>query len=151
MLAFLDFGRDAFVLDMPGLLALEGRLVVDSIVSALFAVAVVENEAVKAEQLVFAPPPSSPLPLGKNGDKEGGDAVTRRGSKLWRRGGRKKEKKKRSMWDENGDLDVDLATLTHGALALLGLSFKMAVWTVEFSARLGVGVVVATTEAVRKA
>jgi len=25
VLAFLDFGRDAFVFDMPGLLALEGR------------------------------------------------------------------------------------------------------------------------------
>jgi len=124
--------------------------VIDSIVCALFAVAVVENDAVKAEQLVFAPPPSSLLPLGKDGNEEGANAVTRPGSKLWRRGGKRKEKKKRSMWDNNGDLDVDLATLTHGALALLGLSFKMAVWTVEFSARLGVGVVVATAEAVRK-
>lgn len=60
-LAFLDFAHDACVLDIPGLLALDSRFVVDTVVSALLAVAVIENEALVKEQITFEAPPSQHL------------------------------------------------------------------------------------------
>lgn len=144
VLAFLDFGKDACVLDVPGLLALEGSYVIDTVICALLAVAVVENDALMAELITFDAPPKSPLPAPKRqsrGNMAGSESSSesKRSSRFWRRNKKKKE------------VEDDLPALTQGALALLGLSFKMAIWTLEVGARIGVGVIIATTKAVAKA
>ena len=56
VLAFLDFARDACMLDLPGLLALDSAYVIDTAVSALFAVAAIENSLLHTETVTFAPP-----------------------------------------------------------------------------------------------
>lgn len=56
-LAFLDFAHGACVLDLPSLIALDSRFVVDTVVSALVAVAVIENERFVREQTTFEGPP----------------------------------------------------------------------------------------------
>ncbi|KAF2488051.1 hypothetical protein BDY17DRAFT_290175 [Neohortaea acidophila] len=144
VLAFLDFARDACVLDVPGLLALEGSYIIDTVMCALLAVAVIENDALKGKRMTFDAPPKSPLPVAKresravsvetNTTKE-----SRRSNGLLRR-----NKKKRKE-------EIELPVLTQGALALLGFSFKVAVWTLELGVKATAGVIIGTSHVMSKA
>lgn len=64
-LASLDFGHEACVLDIPGLLALDSLWVIDTVISALVAVALIESERIKQEEITFEPPPTAPAAKGK--------------------------------------------------------------------------------------
>jgi hypothetical protein len=127
VLAFLDFARDACVIDTPGLLALEGPYIIDTVVCALFAVAVIENDVLMAETLTFAAPPKSPLPLQKGKPSSSRRSVSSSESKRSSSWFKKDKKAKKPVQDEQ----VDLPVLTQGALAILGLSFKTAIWVLE--------------------
>lgn len=143
VLGFLDFANDACVLDVPGLLALEGSYVLDTVICALLAVAVVENDAIMAESIKFDPPPKSPQPPTKRGSRNevASSKNSKRSSGFWKR-----DKKKKEVVED----EFELPGLTKGALMLLGMSFKMAIWTLEMSAKIGVGLIVATTEVIRE-
>ena len=124
VLAFLDFARDACVIDTPGLLALEGAYIIDTVVCALFAVAVIENDVLMAETLTFAAPPKSPLPLQKGKPSTSRRSVSSSESKRSSSWFKKDKKAKKPVQEEQ----VELPVLTQGALAVLGLSFKAAIW-----------------------
>jgi hypothetical protein len=146
VLAFLDFARDACVLDTPGLLALESSYIIDTIICALLAVAVIENDALMAETLTFAAPPKSPLPLQKGKSSGSLRSSSSNGSKrssAWFR----KDKKRKQAEEEQ----VDLPVLTQGALAILGLSFKTAVWVLEAGVKVTAGLVIGVTHLAKKA
>ena len=148
VLAFLDFARDACVLDTPGLLALESGYIIDTVICALFAVAVIENDVLMAETLTFAAPPKSPLPL----QKSKGGLRTRSPSTESRQSRRsgffgRKEKKVKKVEEEQ----VELPVLTQGALAILGLTFKTAVFALEVGVKLTAGAVIGISHLVKKA
>ena len=150
VLAFLDFARDACVLDTPGLLALEGPYIIDTVVSALLAVAVIENDALMAETLTFDAPPKAPLPVpkSKRGSRStsplsSGSNDSKRSSKWF---GRKKKAKKELEGEQ-----VDLPIVTQGALALLGFSFKTAVWLLGAGVKMTAGVIIGVSHVASKA
>lgn len=153
VLAFLDFGRDACVLDTPGLLALESEYIIDTVICALLAVAVIENDALVAETLTFAAPPKSPLPLsGKQKSRLG----SRRSSVSPDSDGKKAKKlskkdRKKGKEGEFGGEQVDLPVVTQGALALLGFSFKTAVFLLETGVKITAGVVIGVSHLASKA
>ena len=148
VLAFLDFARDACVLDTPGLLALESSYIIDTVICALLAVAVIENDALMAETITFDAPPKAPLPLPKQN--------SRRSS---RRSSSSTESKRSSSWlkrDKKAKVEyepeqVELPVLTQGALAILGLSFKTAVWVLEAGVKVTAGVLIGITHLAKKA
>lgn len=141
VLAFLDFARDACVLDVPGLLALESGYIIDTVVCALFAVAVIENDVLMAETLTFAAPPKSPLPLSKNksGSRGRSSSDESKRSSMW---GRKDKKAKKA--------EEQLPVLTQGALAVLGLSFKTAVFILEAGVKITAGAVIGISHLAQK-
>lgn len=148
VLAFLDFARDACVLDTPGLLALEDPYIIDIVICALLAVAVIENDALMAETLTFDAPPKSPLPLPKrpsrrNSRQSSSSSESKRSSRLFKR--EKKGKK-----DEFDGEQVELPILTQGALAILGLSFKTAVWVLGAGVKMTAGVIIGVTHLASK-
>ena len=154
VLAFLDFARDACVLDTPGLLALEDPYIVDIIICALLAVAVIENDALMAETLTFDAPPKSPLPLQKpkpkrnasrNSRQSSSSSESKRSSKWLLKRGEKKAKKEELVGEQ-----VDLPVLTQGALAILGLGFKTAVWVLEAGVKVTAGVLIGVTHLAKK-
>lgn len=145
VLAFLDFARDACILDTPAILALEGSYIIDTIICALLAVAVVENDALMAETITFDAPPKSPLPLRKR-DSRGSTSGESKKSK--RSSWYKREKKVKNDFDGE---QVELPVLTQGALAIIGLSFKTAVWVLEAGVKMTAGVVVGLTHLASKA
>ena len=146
VLAFLDFARDCCVLDTPGLLALESEYIIDTVVCALLAVAVIENDALMAETLTFDAPPKSPLPLAKQKWKRNSVSTMdgRKGKKL-----SKKEKKNAANGEFVGE-QVDLPLATQGALALLGFGFKTAVFLLETGVKITAGVVIGVSHLATK-
>ncbi|KAK3715881.1 hypothetical protein LTR37_006864 [Vermiconidia calcicola] len=147
VLAFLDFSRDACVIDTPGLLALEGSYIIDTVICALLAVAVIENDAIKAETLTFDAPPKTPLPRPKQNSRtnsrQSSSSGQSKSSSRWSRRDRKKEKFEGEQ--------VDLPIVTRGTLALLGFSFKTAVWVLEAGVKVTAGVVVGISRLASKA
>lgn len=151
VLAFLDFARDACVVDTPGLLALEGHYIIDTVMSALLAVAVIENDALMAETLTFDAPPKAPVGLTKS--KRGSRSSSPRSSSSSdsKRSSRWFGKKKKSKKEEAQEEQVDLPIVTQGALALLGLSFKTAVWVLGASVKMTAGVIIGVSRLAEKA
>lgn len=143
VLAFLDFARDACVLDTPGLLALESGYILDTVICALFAVAVIENDVLMAETLTFAAPPKSPLPLqkGKGRRSSSNDTKDTRKSAMWGRKDKKVKEKK----------EEELPVLANGALAILGLGFKTAVWVLGASVKITAGAIIGVSHLAKKA
>lgn len=151
ILAFLDFARNSCVLDIPGLLALEGPYVIDTVVCALLAVAVIENDALMAETLTFdAPPtkpfaaPPSPKRKARSASPQGGSSDSANGRRWWGRGGGKKGKKAKR------EDQVELPLATEAALGLLSFSFKTAVFVLEVGVKVTAGMIVGATHLVRK-
>ena len=143
VLAFLDFARNSCILDTPGLLALEGPYVIDTVLCALLAVAVIENDALVAETLTFDAPPTSPLPIAKN--KAGGELASNDSGDSKRRWWGAKKAKKVKKQDQ-----VDLPLATEAALGLLGLGFKTAVFVLEVGVKVTAGAVIGATHLARK-
>ena len=154
VLASLDFARQAFVLDTPGLLALEGPHVLDTVLCALVAVAIVENDALVAETVTFDPPPrsSTSSALAGKGKRKGkraslvpasgdGGAAGVAAPRNWM--GRRKKVKK-----EEAD---KLPLATEAALGLLGFGFKSTVWVLETGFKVTAGAILGVTHLARKA
>ena len=127
VLAFLDLARDACVIDIPGLLALNDSYILDTMICALLAVAVMENDALMAEAPTFAAPPQSALLLQKSKTSSSHCGVSLKASKNSSSWLKKNKKAKRQVQEEQ----VDIPALTEGALAILGLSFKTAISVLE--------------------
>ena len=149
VLAFLDFARDACVLDTPGLLALEGPYIIDTVICALLAVAVIENDALMAETLTFDAPPKSPLPPPKRNSlakhsRQSMLGEPKRSSSFFRRN-------KKEVRETTEPEQVELPVLTKGALAILGLSFKTAVWILGTGVKMTAGAVIGISHLAQKA
>lgn len=115
----LDFRAQSCVLDTPGVLALDEPYMLDVAVSAVLAVAVLENELLVKESVEFAPPPREPLGHGGEGDGKG---------KL--RGKEKREAKRneRERRDREEGRERGLVRETVG---LVGLGVRGAVWLLK--------------------
>lgn len=141
-LAFLDFAHNACVLDIPGLLALDSHYVIDTVVCALLAVAVIENDALVAGAVVFDAPPRTPLPRAKKAAVQTAESTASEGSKKWfQRSDSKKEKQKQIVIaEEEKDEQVKLPIIARGAIKVAGLTFKVGFWGVKVTAKAVVGV-----------
>nr|POF13159.1 hypothetical protein CFP56_10307 [Quercus suber] len=144
VLAFLDFARDACVLDIPGLLSLESPYVVDLAVMAMLAVAAIENDALMSEQPTFAPPPKTPIPTPSLSSSRKGDSgrKTRSSAKKQKEQESQRAKFMKKAKDELLGEQVELPLLTQGALSLVGLSLKVAFVVVEAGVKVTAGAVV---------
>lgn len=157
-LAFLDFARDACVLDVPGLVALGAPYLLDTVVAALLAVAVTENDALVAEAMVFAAPPTAPV-LRSNTSASGwsvkskGKGKTASPGKESKKASKKASKKKQAKMTETDPLtgeQVELPLLARGTIAVLGLSVKAAVFVLHAGFKVTTGVVVGVSHLATK-
>ena len=147
-LAFLDFARDACVLDVPGLLALNKRYIVDTVMSAMMAVAVIENDALVAESLKFDAPPREAINDSKR-NRRTSSAFYSSSSNKSKPAKTKKQKKKgdnASAIEEQ----VDLPIMAQGALAVIGVSFKAAVVLLSAGAKVTSEMVVGASHLAKK-
>ncbi|EME88500.1 uncharacterized protein MYCFIDRAFT_209828 [Pseudocercospora fijiensis CIRAD86] len=130
-LAFLDFAHDACVLDIPGLLALDSHYVIDTVISALFAVAVIENDILVREQVTFEPPPKTPVQNNKKVERR--TSISSVTSKKWQR----KKKNKKAAEPEQ----VELPGFGRAVVGLSWMAVKGAFWVVGSGVKLGVNIV----------
>lgn len=142
VLAFLDFSRDACVLDLPGLQALNAPYLLDTAISALLAIAAMENDGVIAQEtLTFAPPPKSPF-LAKKPSRSwlsSPESSSSSGSRRWRkRSSRAIDKVQKELVGE----PVDVGAPVHAAVALIGLGLKTALFVLEAGVKVTARVVV---------
>ncbi|EMF11157.1 uncharacterized protein SEPMUDRAFT_68488 [Sphaerulina musiva SO2202] len=136
-LAFLDFAHGACVLDLPSLIALDSRFVVDTVVSALVAVAVIENERFVREQITFEGPPkevqelcaTSSFPTEK--EKEEVEEQKKQ-IQISRREAKKDEKLKQEK-DED-----ELPGFTRAVFGLMGMGIKGSWWVAKTSVKVTV-------------
>lgn len=147
ILAFLDFASNSAVLDVPGLLALEGPYVIDTVICALLAVAVIENDQLMAETITFDAPPTKPINTSSPKRKARstspqGSEDSKNGRRWW---GKTKKSKKQKQEDQ-----VELPLATEAALGLLGFTFKTTVFLLEVGVKVTAGAIVGATHLVRK-
>ncbi|KAK5128488.1 hypothetical protein LTR85_003156 [Meristemomyces frigidus] len=133
VLAFLDFSRDACVVDMPGLIALDCQYIIDTALTALLAVAAIENDIPLTETLIFEPPPKSPYLEKKTRNSRSSE------SRKWRKRSSKAIDK---IQKELVGQPADVAAPVQAAVALIGLSLKTAVFVLEAGVKLTAKVVV---------
>lgn len=138
-LAFLDFAHNACVLDIPGLLALDSHYMVDTVVCALLAVAVIENDALVAGALKFDAPPKTPLPRAKKPDLQTKDSSSSDASKKWFKRPDSKKGKQIVVAEEEEE-QVKLPIIARGAIKVAGLTFRVGFWGVKVTAKAVVGV-----------
>lgn len=136
-LAFLDFAHNACVLDVPGLLALGSHYIIDTVVCALLAVAVIENDALVAGTLTFDPPPRTPLPRVKKPDFQTIDSLSSDASRKWYKRPDSKKGKQVVVVEEE---QVKLPIIARGAIKVAGLTFRVGFWGVKVTAKAVVGV-----------
>jgi hypothetical protein len=108
----LDFAAGVCILDTPSLLALDEPYILDVAVSAVLAVAVLENEICAREMVEFEPPPTITTYALESGLKSA--SVGRKAKRV--------EKKKRAL--ESGKE----RGLVRETVGLVGLGVKGAVW-----------------------
>ena len=125
VLAFLDFGREACVLDVPGLLALNSRYIIDTSIAALLAVTAIENDAVAAETITFAPPPKSPYAEKKARKSRSSEGSESR--KWYKRSSRAIDQVQKELVGH----PADVAAPVEAAVALIGFTLKTAVFVLE--------------------
>jgi hypothetical protein len=113
----LDFAAGVCILDTPSLLALDEPYILDVAVSAVLAVAVLENEICAREMVEFEAPPTTSMQVSESGLKVGSGSVSGRKAK-------RVEKKKRAL--ESGKE----RGLVRETVGLVGLGVKGAVWLV---------------------
>ncbi|KAK4570401.1 hypothetical protein LTR86_002481 [Recurvomyces mirabilis] len=136
VLAFLDFARDTCVLDIPALLALDSAYMVDTAISALFAVAAIENTMLQTEAITFAPPPKSPYPANDKASKKA-LAKAKKSSRWSKRSSRVID----SVSKELVGQPADVGKPVQGAVAVIGFGLKAAIYMLEAGVKVGVKVV----------
>jgi hypothetical protein len=157
-LAFLDFARDACVLDIPGLVALGSQYLPDTVVCALFAVAAIENDALVAESIVFDAPPQTPIPPADsrkapiNNKRESRFSTKSRKDKAKRNTSFKGKKRTKALETPGfvGAEEVKLPLLARGTIAVLGVTVKTAVFVLQTSFKVTAGVVVGVSHLATK-
>ena len=156
VLAALDFARDACILDVPALLALEDPYIIDTSICALLAVAVIENDMIKAETLTFDPPPTTPISTKRkarsNSPISTASSTSSRSSRSSRKWYKPFSKRNKVLEiQEPPPVEEPLPALTQGALALLGFSFKTAVWLLGAGVKVAGNIVVGASHLASKA
>jgi hypothetical protein len=114
----LDFAAGVCILDTPSLLALDEPYILDVAVSAVLAVAVLENEICAREMVEFEAPPTTCIQALESGLKVGS------GSGSVGRKAKRVEKKRKAL--ESGKE----RGLVRETVGLVGLGVKGAVWLV---------------------
>lgn len=113
----LDFGAGVCVLDTPGLLALDEPYILDVAVSAVLAVAVLENELCVQEMVEFEPPPTQAGVVASSS----ADGTSRHGG--WKAKRREKKRKDREAGKDKG--------LVRETVGLVGMGVRGAVWLLK--------------------
>ncbi|KAF2725098.1 hypothetical protein K431DRAFT_216483, partial [Polychaeton citri CBS 116435] len=164
VLASLDFARDSCVLDLPALMALGSPYILDTVVCTLFAVTIAENDHVTSESLIFDPPPlaaalSKDIAIKARRSRSSGPAsatsrdlasdIVALKQKKWYKPFSSKSKMEKEIEKQKG-FD-ELPALTQAALALLGISFKTAVFVLEASVKVTAGLVIGASHVASKA
>ena len=111
----LDFAASVCVLDTPGLLALDEPYMLDVAVSAVLAVAMLENELCVREMVEFEPPPTQVLSLVSTDSKRKASGGSARKAKRLERKAREREQGK-----EKG--------LVRETVGLVGMGIKGVGW-----------------------
>jgi hypothetical protein len=148
-LAFLDFAHDSCVLDIPGLVALDGSWVIDTVITALLAVAVIENDALVRDMVTFEAPPKTPvLSKGKRRGSVGtqGTSAGERKS-LFKRSVSKNEKLRKLAKVKDED---ELPGLARATIVVAGFGIKAAVWVVGTGVKVTAKMVIGAGKAVLK-
>lgn len=136
VLASLDFGNNTCVLDLPGLLALNCRYLLDTIMTALFAVSSLEHiNTSTMETLTFAPPPKSPFVEDRTHGKRSAKAVESR--KWYKRSSRAIDRVQKELVGQPADVGKPI----QAAVALLGFTAKSAVFVLEAAVKVTAGTV----------
>ncbi|KAK4956349.1 hypothetical protein LTR10_005871 [Elasticomyces elasticus] len=126
VLAFLDFARDACVLDLPGFLALDCAYIIDTAITALFAVAAIENSMLNSEAMTFEPPPTAAFPESKKA------LLKKKKSERWsKRSSRVIDKMQQELIGQ----PADVGRPVQGLVKLAGLGLKGAVYVLEAGVR----------------
>ncbi|KAK5126875.1 hypothetical protein LTR08_004558 [Meristemomyces frigidus] len=137
VLAVLDFGRDAFVLDLPYLMALDSRHIIDTAITAILAVAALESDVLITETHTFAPPPKSPFLEAKTTRRNRSSAPTT--SRRWyKRSSKAIDKIQKELVGQPADVGAPV----QAAVALIGLTLKTAIFVLEAGVKVTARVVV---------
>ncbi|CAK3815711.1 Hypothetical predicted protein [Lecanosticta acicola] len=137
-LAFIDFAHDACVIDLPGLLALKSHYILDTVLSSLLAVAVLENDILMRETTTFGPPPRAPV--GRKPSFRGSEIEKDRKKEKGKKGkrlGLKKRREVTEMVESSPWPEEELGGLAKGTLAVMELGFKAAAWVIVGGVKVG--------------
>lgn len=180
VLAKLDFTTEVLHLDAPAVQSLGNLYLLDVCISTILSVAIAESQRPDDPGLLFAaPPPSLMLAKVKKGSRifssSGNGAVaepvSRERSKrptnastvslvaMVRGTGKKGGERKAIDWTRANAImgiehltDVDdLPRITRGVLSVLGLSFKTALWLLEFGVKISAKMVIGLSKFAEKA
>ncbi|KAI7485478.1 hypothetical protein KC351_g3928 [Hortaea werneckii] len=136
VLASLDCSQQACVLDVPGILALNCRYLVDTFMATLLAVASMERGKPTGESPTFAPPPKSPFGEKKRGrNKRAGKAAD---SRKWYK---RSSKAINHVQKELVGQPADVGAPVQAAVAILGFTAKSAVFVLEAAVKVTAGAV----------
>ncbi|KAK0265770.1 hypothetical protein B0A54_12877 [Friedmanniomyces endolithicus] len=127
VLAFLDFSRDACVLDLPALLALDSFYIIDTTITALFAVAAIENSLLQSETMTFDPPPKQ-----ASHSEQKSSQLKRKKSERWaKRSSRVIDKVQAELIGQPADVGAPV----QGAIKFIGFSLKTAAYVLDAGVR----------------
>ncbi|KAI7088381.1 hypothetical protein KC356_g3350 [Hortaea werneckii] len=136
VLASLDCSQQACVLDVPGILALNCRYLVDTFMATLLAVASMEGGKPAGETPTFAPPPKSPFGEKKRGrNRRAGKASD---SRKWYK---RSSKAINHVQKELVGQPADFGAPVQAAVAILGFTAKSAVFVLEAAVKVTAGAV----------
>lgn len=140
----LDFATNACILDTPGLLALDEPYLLDTVISAVLAVAVIENDQVVRDIMTFAPPPKTPITTAatkKRSSRSFSPMVRGKEAKKVTQGRWYRSLSKKETKAEVKHADDELPALAHGAFTIVSLGLRSAIWLLEAGLKVGAGAV----------
>ncbi|RMY95094.1 hypothetical protein D0862_08828 [Hortaea werneckii] len=136
VLASLDCSQQTCVLDVTGILALNCRYLVDTVMATLLAVASMEMGKSTGETPTFAPPPKSPFGEKKRGrNKRAGKASD---SRKWYK---RSSKAINHVQKELVGQPADVGAPVQAAVTILGFTAKSAVFVLEAAVKVTAGAV----------
>lgn len=136
VLATLDCSQQTCVLDVPGILALNCRYLVDTVMATLLAVASMESGKSPVGTPTFAPPPKSPMGEKQRGRKKRAGKAS--GSRKWYK---RSSKAINHVQKELVGQPADVGAPVQAAVAILGFTAKSAVFVLEAAVKMTAGAV----------
>lgn len=154
-LVTLDLGTETLELDMDALSNLQSPYMIDTAVSTLIAVAVVESARYsdEAAQTTFAAPPVSPLVSDRKSKAPSPYSASQASPlrQVFRRSSKSSSASKRRSDSSEKDLEKrKLPPVTRGILSLLGFSFDAIVWLLSLGVKVLTRLLVGVSGAVEK-